>query len=565
MNDTLREFIQKSEAYLSSEEKTNALKEDKENITSKIESILKKDETLKNYMLNGRVKKQDSLKEKIIRKPKIYEDSKGNAETFIDTVLDDIIGIRIICLLNDDEDKVYKVLQSYFSKKVPLGPDDAEYLVADSEDTEYPYLAYSYEKQPVPQKNGKGIYKLKLKYFKDKHEYTNIELQIKSLTHMFWGELEHMLFYKNYRYTLDNEFYSKMMFSINSILEALDIQLKDIQSHLSKNDKIKDTKDMMTKILYNCLHDEIKKLYDTELDLREVYTLISQLYFYKHSNYNDALTCSKDLFEAIANMEIQGDLFNFSQIDIIDNLKPDIKEYIKLLEDQSFFNDDTVDILNELAVNIQKLTKGNDIFWGCLISIYIHLLNKEDVSLADNYKLAILDMTYNLMNSFSRKYTTEFELIDLPENMVLLNNILLESLNKCFINYNKLDFFIETGHQDSISNIFSQFISAHIDELEEVNLTDTGELSTTERTIIIDIISKVIEIQINYQLYGNLNFEELQQLIDILPKETTIELSWIPRIHTQNLERITEKKIEINNLSEFQSYIYMEEEQTDAL
>ncbi|MFY0163763.1 RelA/SpoT domain-containing protein [Bacillus anthracis] len=564
MNDTLREFIQKSETYLSSENKTNALKEDKENITSKIESILKKDDTLKNYMLNGRVKKPNSLKEKIIRKPTLYDDSQKSAETFIDTVLDDIIGIRIICLLNDDEDKVYKVLQSHFSKKALLGPNSAEYFVAASENIEYPCLAYSYEKQPVPQKNGKGIYKLKLKYFKGEHEYTNIELQIKSLTHMFWGELEHMLFYKNYRYTLDNEFYSKMMLSINSILEALDVQLKDIQSHLSKNDKIKDTKDMMTKILYNCLHDEIKKLYDTELDLREVYTLISQLYFYQQDNYNDALACSKNLFEAIASMEINGDFFNFSEINTVNNLKPDLTEYIKQLENQPFFNDDTIAILNKLAINVQRLTKGNDIFWGCLISIYIHLLNKEDISLKENYKLAIVNITYHLMNSFSRKYTTNIELIDFPENMIFLNNIILETLNECFLNYNKLDFFIETGHQNSINNIIDQFISAHEEELDQMNLTDTDELSLSEQKIIINIISKIIEIQINYQLYGKLNFNDLIKLKNMLPKET-LELSWIPRIHTQNLEKIIEKKIEINNLEEFQSHIYMKEEQTDAL
>ena len=35
-----------------------------------------------------------------------------------------------------------------------------------------------------------------------------IELQIKSLTNYFWGEIEHSLFYKNYDYTISNDFYA---------------------------------------------------------------------------------------------------------------------------------------------------------------------------------------------------------------------------------------------------------------------------------------------------------------------------------------------------------------------
>lgn len=562
MNAELREFIQKSEEYLGSKEKTDDLKLDKEIITSKIESILKQDTTLNNYMLNGRVKKQDSLKEKIIRKPKLYDESKKNAKHFIDCILDDIIGIRIICLLNNNEQQIYNVLQSYFSKKTRIG--ETECFISDNQVTPFPCLAYSYEEQPVPQKNGKDIYKLKLKYFKSEDEFTNVELQIKSLTHMFWGELEHMLFYKNYKYTLDNEFYSKMMLSINSILETLDTQLKDIQSQLSKNDKIKDTKDMITKVLYNSIHDEIKKIYDTELDLREVYTLISQLYFYKHTKYTDALECSKSLLEIIVPMEVSGEYFNFSHIDILDNLQPNFKEYIDQFDDRHLFNDDTSETLNTLAKKVQDLTKGNDIFWGCLISIYIHLLSEKKQTIEENYTLAILNITYDLMKSFPLRYTKDVELVDFAENIVFINNIVLQTLNKCFMEYGKLDFFIESVHQDSINNIIEQFFKAHELTLDDINLAAPEELEEGEADIITKIISKTIEIQINYQLYGKLDLVELKNLKNIaLQKDIT--LSWTPRIHTQNLENILEEETKIESLQQFQKCLYLKEETEDAL
>ncbi|TWD92204.1 RelA/SpoT family protein [Neobacillus bataviensis] len=566
MNEQLKEFIRLSEEYLNTESKQFNLKKYKDDIITDIENLLNVNEEIKNYMLNGRIKKAESLKEKIIRKVKVYEESNGDAKVFIDKVLDDIIGVRIICLLNDDESKIYNILERYFINK-GIYLCNGKYFIGEIEEDSFPYLGYSYEKQPVPQKNGKGIYKLKLKYFISKEDFINIELQIKSLTHLVWGELEHMLFYKNYRYNLDHDLHSKTMLSINKILEILDSQLKDLQFHLTQNNKIKDTQNMATKFLYNTIHDEIKHIHNTELDLREIYSLISQLFFYNCSNYREALICSKKLFKTIADLEIDPDYFNLAVFDTTLELKDNFNKYIEEMDDTYIFNEETAVTLNTLAQMILELSKGNDIFWESLLSIYTLLLSQEkeqaieekDQIIKRNFIDAILKVTYSFIKSFTDFLKEEMELIDFPENLVFINNIIVDVLNKYFLEYKKLDFFLETVHQNNIKEIIKQFYNVHKNTLSNLDFNLKEDLEQHDKVKLKQIIFKTIEIQVYFQLYGTLPTSELKSLLKEC-NEGDIRLKWTPRIHTQNLEKLSEGKLTIENIENLYIYLYVEED-----
>lgn len=59
----------------------------------------------KNKSVVSRVKKSESLKEKIIRKPLKETTGKEYIEN-----LDDIIGVRILCLLNSEESVIFQEL-----------------------------------------------------------------------------------------------------------------------------------------------------------------------------------------------------------------------------------------------------------------------------------------------------------------------------------------------------------------------------------------------------------------------------------------------------------------------
>lgn len=92
-------------------EATKVLKNRKSNyeeIISKVESYL---ETLlsENHgiTISGRVKDADNIAEKIYRKNYLVKYS--NAEDFVND-LPDGIGIRIVCMLNEDEQDIYNQL-----------------------------------------------------------------------------------------------------------------------------------------------------------------------------------------------------------------------------------------------------------------------------------------------------------------------------------------------------------------------------------------------------------------------------------------------------------------------
>ncbi|MGX5648466.1 hypothetical protein ACWKS6_26390 [Bacillus cereus] len=574
MNEALSTFIEDSKKALA--EKEDKLKEFQEQIISHLEGVLKENPEIKGYMLNGRVKKPDSLKEKIIRKIKFYEDSNGDSNVFIDKLLDDIIGVRILCLLNEDEEKIYNILKNYFTEHLPI--EGKTHLVNANQEPSTPYLAYLYEKQPVPQKNGKGIYKLKLKFVPEEGEFINIELQIKSLTHMFWGELEHMLFYKNYKYNLDNDLYSKMMSSVNGMLESLDTQLKDLKSHMSKNDKIKDTQNMLTKTLYNSIHDDIKEIHKVELDLREVYTLLSQLFFFGCDEYQESLKISQEIFFKLQQISFSLPEFQFDTLPPIENFKNDLISFIEAErvkelarqktdedddddEDINYFDEQTYSIFEDLARNLETLSKGKDIFWCCLLAIHIKLSleSSEEATSIEKYKQSIYKISVDFINGYIKKYIDDIQL-DIDEQLqtiILINNAILEGLLDCFYKHQKMDFFLEGVHQEKIISIIRKFIESHEDSFPSIyditNLTHRNQIKET--------LTCILKIQIQYYLDNKIQTDHMRDLKTNVDRLNPID--WNSNIDTQNLEDIINGTTIITNLEELQKKMYFVQEEDE--
>ncbi|PFK70656.1 hypothetical protein COJ13_16205 [Bacillus cereus] len=589
MDERLSTFIENSKEYLKTKE--DELKIFQGQIISSLEKILKENSEIKNYMLNGRVKKPDSLKEKIIRKINFLEDSGGDEKVFIDELLDDIIGVRILCLLNEDEDKIYNILKDYFTEELTVA--GKTHLVKSNSNPPTPYLAYLYEEQPVPQKNGKGIYKLKLRFIPEEGNFLNIELQIKSLTHMFWGELDHMLFYKNYKYVLDNDLYSKMMSSVNGMLESLDNQLKDLKSHMSKNDKIKETKNMLTKTLYNSIHDDIKEIHKVELDLREVYTLLSQLFFSGCDEYQDALKISQKMFLKLQQVKFSVSQFQLNTLPPVDDFASDLISFVekeqaeqlaKLIlkeeerkakekdedededEDEeikilNYFDEQTLNILEGLVKNLESLSKGHDIFWCCLFAIHMQISENdiEDFTALDNYKLSLFKISFDFIDGYIRKYIESFRLDTEKDRntIIFINNCILEGLLECFYNHQKMNFFLENSHQEKIIDIVSYFIELNEDSFPTIcQITDSDQLSKIRR-----VINSILKVQIRYYLDNKLHIEHLKELkenINLLDR-----IDWNPGIDTDNLDDIINGKNSITSLEKLQDKIYFGQEEDE--
>lgn len=160
-----------------------------------------------------RIKSCDSLKEKIIRN-KYYLKYKTGGE-IVDN-LPDLIGVALECRFLRDEQIIFQTICKQFEKT------DTDYYVSKVDSNLFLNLTM---KQPQSQANGLSAYRIDGYYLFNGDEI-RYELQIKSLTHNFWSEIEHQIVYKNNHYVMFNDFMQQNLFAIRGNLNTIDHQLQ---------------------------------------------------------------------------------------------------------------------------------------------------------------------------------------------------------------------------------------------------------------------------------------------------------------------------------------------------
>lgn len=171
-----------------------------------------------------RIKRVDSLKEKLMRyKFYLYYDNGDDALDHIH----DLIGIRIECRFIRNEAELYQHLFSYFNST------SEEYSQCISDSNNYLNLRMI---QPQIQRNGFTIYRIDGYYIIDGVRI-NYELQIKSLVHRFWSEIEHEVVYKNPDFVTYDRFMKSMLEAVRDNLDVVDRQLEIIYDEISHESK----------------------------------------------------------------------------------------------------------------------------------------------------------------------------------------------------------------------------------------------------------------------------------------------------------------------------------------
>ena len=172
--------------------------------------------------IESRVKSQESFQEKIHRKDYLHiwqveDDIKAN-QRLIATNLPDLIGFRINCFFWPDESKIYEILEKYYA-----GHNFPNFTLDFSENKK--------------QKNGHIIYKLTGKYTEptDREKVYNFEIQIKSIMHNIWGEVDHKTVFKSRDYDADCSSKKTITEELFHILQASDKQLLTLLGR--KNDE----------------------------------------------------------------------------------------------------------------------------------------------------------------------------------------------------------------------------------------------------------------------------------------------------------------------------------------
>lgn len=169
---------------------------------------------------HSRIKNMDSLKEKLLRN-RFYLDFHAGEDAI--NHLSDLIGITAQCRFIRNEAELY---QKLFSSFLNVGND---YYRSRTN----PHIFLNLRMpQPQLQRNGFTIYRIDGYYLKEDHKI-NFELQIKSLVHNFWSEIEHEVVYKNPDFVMYDQFNKAMLGAIRDNLDVVDRQLEIMYQEIS--------------------------------------------------------------------------------------------------------------------------------------------------------------------------------------------------------------------------------------------------------------------------------------------------------------------------------------------
>jgi len=168
----------------------------------------------------SRVKSRDSLREKLLRN-KFYLHS----ETPQDAIrsLSDLVGITLECRFIRNESELFREIRSCFSETNEDG-----YAISLTNPDIVLNLGMP---QPQLQRNGFAIYRVDGR-FRLNNSYIGFELQIKSLVHRFWSEIEHEVVYKNQEIIRNDRFMKRMLGSIRDSLDVVDHQLETVYTEM---------------------------------------------------------------------------------------------------------------------------------------------------------------------------------------------------------------------------------------------------------------------------------------------------------------------------------------------
>lgn len=171
-----------------------------------------------------RIKSTNSLKEKLIRN-QFYLDYEKPEDAIAH--LSDLIGIIMQCRFIRNEAELYKQMFNYFD----VVSDGYSPCIVDRN-----IFLNLRMPQPQIQRNGFTIFRID-GYYVFNESKINFELQIKSLVHTFWSEIEHEVVYKNPDFVMYDSFNRNMLGAIRDNLDVVDRQLEIMYKEISYESK----------------------------------------------------------------------------------------------------------------------------------------------------------------------------------------------------------------------------------------------------------------------------------------------------------------------------------------
>lgn len=431
-----------------------------------------------NVVVSSRIKGRNSLKEKIVRN-KYNQKYKSDENIF--AFLKDGIGVRIICLEQRDEVDVYRKLLDMHN---------------NGTFSKFSFIEDSIKEQPEYQKNGHAIYRINAKV--DNYIF---EIQIKSTTHMLWGEIEHLLFYKNYDCYIGSIFLQQQIEQIYGDLIAINLRLSNLREHMkvgSINRTNHELIEIATKMLQENVQEELFTFYEgVKLDFRNLYTAIIKEYFYSKQK---ATVKKKKKLETIEKIKYD----DFAEaLNVITKLSV---EGCNALTTAINHGDIAKKSVHIIVTGIEKKLKEdiNKDEWILFINITANLLNID-----------VDDVVINLANRLSKKFMISID-NELEIDMTEIEQIIFEAI----VNY-----FVKYGNFMMLDDGFIDAVSEYIGEVFEIIFKSESEILAFKIEKRKVIFYELITVLIDFGYSKELSKEKYIILLDSLGlKEISVSL-----------------------------------------
>ncbi len=285
--------------------------------------------------LHTRIKTRESLKEKLLRN-KFYLHFDDPKDVMM--YLSDLIGITIECRFIRNEAELYKELFDHFEmsgKGFSRSRDDANIFMN------------MHMPQPQVQRNGFTIYRID-GYYLFEGNRINFELQIKSLVHRFWSEIEHEVIYKNPDFVFYDRFMKNMLGAVRDNLDVVDRQLEIMYTEISSGSRQvqigmnqESFKIMMASSINEIVNRKMKESVGFSTDFKKCASILAQyIYVRDFINSDNARENMMDYLEHMT--YLAGAELDFNSEILIDRYESDdpfcsvLGDYMMTMMNQDF-------------------------------------------------------------------------------------------------------------------------------------------------------------------------------------------------------------------------------------
>ena len=440
-------------------------------------------------IFQSRVKGTESLSEKIYRK-NYYNRYPVPAELIQN--LPDMIGVRVVCLLNQQEERLLEQLRAAY-------PEQVETEGGTFYQKKGGQLLLDFRDQPQTQKNGQPIYRIACKWMDPELGPINCELQIKSMVHFFWGELEHMLFYKNYSYMISQSFYNQYMLKIENALSNVNDQMGLLYERIEENrgGSRQEIRGMASCVLYQHYHKEIEKQIDCSVDLREVFDVIVDICFQNYGNQDRNI---ENLSALIANIQSR-------------KLHP---ELLKTIE-EGRLDPRAIPVADlPLARIVDGIIRSRDVYWIFFVETYGSHLWKDEYT---DYNVLLGEICRILMRMLRNGFVDSIEqLYDELEPLYQgFEDAILDGILMAFERVPKLDFFIFSTKLNTVRRISEEVVRK-----TQTHMTDQNVDVCTAN---LEVIRLYTCCRIEAELYDSVEGKRVVEMIRLLRSDDPFGLA----------------------------------------